>query len=313
MLAAAPALLGCFYGAHAFDPSRDHQTTPKELINEKYATEQDPPKNFFAAELRKIEPELKQRGNDADFVDDYAYVIYRTGNRDKALRLWSELLKKDPRRYTTLCSLATLYHNQSRFDDATTCLQTAIKQRPGFRSGAEELHLRMVEFQKRQLSTPAYATEHLFVDELTSVWNARARPPESFKSVKEFPDVSADGLAELLRAFPKFGDGWLALGIVLEHEGNHYLANRAYERALKYGSTRRQEIKNYLVDYSPFALDQDAGRIVARRLKWGIILGVIGTVLFFGLRFARAVILDISEARRAKEEANRPKKNDGPL
>lgn len=303
----------CFYGAHALDPDKPKQTTAKDLINEKFIEAEERPRGYFPNELQKAQQLAPQHANDAAFQDDLGFLFYKNGRHDEALNLWKALLLKEPNRFTTLCNLATAYQGLGKYDTATTCLQEAVKVRAGFRSNVEVYHLDMIQFQKKQSTQPTYAVDHLFISELTPVWSARRAAPESFESVKPFPDIRADGVAELLRQFPRFGDGWLALGILLEHEGDHYWANRAYERALKFGSTRRLEVKNYLATYTPFAMEHDSSRIVARRLKWLAIAMAGGGVLFFGLRFTRMVVLDISAARREKEETNRPKKNDGPL
>ncbi|MGI8907235.1 MAG: hypothetical protein ACR2IE_12180 [Candidatus Sumerlaeaceae bacterium] len=306
--------LACFYGAHNFDPKKREQTTAYALINERYSSEQTRAKDFYRAELKRTESDVAAHGSDPDYLDDYGFILHKNGKDAEAIRLWSDLIQNEPNRFTTLCNMATLFHNQGRYDDATTCLAAAIKSRPQFRNNAEQYHLQMVDFQKRQLSTSAYAAEHVFLDELTPVWKQRRTAPETLEDVKPFPEVKVDGVAELLRQYPKFGDGWLALGILLEHDGEHSLANRAYDRAIRFGSSHRQEIKEYLRTYTPFAAERDPGRAVGRRLKWVIILGVSGTVILLGLMLSRSMILDISAARREREaQQRRAEKHEGPL
>jgi tetratricopeptide (TPR) repeat protein len=296
----------CFYGQHFFDPKKTEQTTVYALINERYSEEQSRKYEYFKGELKRVEQELPQRANDADFLDDYGVLLYKSGREADAFRVWGELLNKEPNRFSTLCNMATVYHNTSRFDSATTCLQAAVKGKPGFRNNAEQYHLQMVEYLQMQRKAPTSAAKRLFLDELTPAWTARRSAPETLQGYMPFPKVEADGLAELLRQFPKFGDGWLALGVVLEQSGDHYMANRAYERAMKFGTAHREELKTYMRTYTPYASERDPGRAVGRRLKWTIIICVVGLTLFFGLMLARKIVLDITSA---KKEAASSKKS----
>lgn len=307
LIAALPALChACFYGPNFFDPKQNEQTTVYALINQRYADEADRKYEFFKAELKKAEQDLPRHTADADFLDGYGVLLYKCGKEADAFRVWGDLLKKEPNRFSTLCNMATVYHSTSRFDSATTCLQAAVKAKPGFRHNAEQYHLQMVQFLQQQRKSPAYATTHLMLDELTPVWKARRAAPETLQGYKPFPDINPDGLAELLRQFPKFGDAWFMLGIVLEQHGDHYMANRAYERAIKFGTSHREELSTYMRTYSPYAAERDPGRSVGRRLKWTLIISVVGLALFFGLLLARKMILDITSARKDKAAAKKP-------
>ena len=147
--------------------------------------------------------ELAEKGSDSDFLEDYAYLLLGTGQNKEAFEIWTGLLNRDPQRYSTLYNVGTALHTLSRFDEATTYIQAAVKLRPGNRNSAEEYHLRYIDFLQKQRKQPAYATQHLFLDELTEVWAKRKRPPESFEKYSEFPSINTEGVAELLRQFPQ--------------------------------------------------------------------------------------------------------------
>jgi len=297
---ATQSALACFYGEYGLDREDGEQTTAFELINERYSEEQNRKPEFFRQAMQDMADDLSSKSGDPDFMENYAYVLQRMGRSKEAFEIWNGLLAKDPKRYSTLCNLATGLQGLSRFDEAASRLQEAIKLRPGNRSGAEEYHLQYIDFMKRQRSESGYGTRHLFIDELTAVWEKRKRPPETFDKVAGFPAIKTDGVAELLRQFPRFGDGWLVLGMLLERDGEHYLALRAYERAEKFGTGQRDALKVYLRSYREFAKSTDPPRSAARKITYllGLVAGL--AVLYFVLKFARLVILDITSPDRKK-------------
>lgn len=291
---------GCYYGEHGFDPHDKSQTSAFELINERFAEEQERKMTWFRQQLKREEEDKENRSNDADWQDNYAYLLFRSGYNDRALAAWERLLKQDPQRFTTLCNLGTALHGMSRHEEALKYLKQAAALRPEFRGGAEKYHVQMIDYQHRQRKEPDYASRHLFVDDLTPYWKNRKTPPETFARVKEFPEHNEDGIAELLRQYPRFGDGWLVLGMVLENKGEHYLALRAYERAVKFGTAQREGLRSYLRSYSDFALSHDPPRSAARKLKWTFLLLAAGGILFMVLRFLRIVVLDLTSPDRKK-------------
>lgn len=290
----------CYYGEHGFDADDKNQTTAFELINERFAEEQERKMTWFRQQLKREEEDKASHSEDPDWLDNYAYLLFRSGYTDKALTTWESLLKQDPKRFTTLCNLGTALHGLSRHEEAKKYMQAAAALRPEFRGGAEKYHVQMIDFQHRQRTEPDYASKHLFVDELTPYWKDRKTPPDTFARIKNFPKHNEDGIAELLRQYPRFGDGWLVLGIVLESKGEHYLALRAYERAVKFGTAQREGLRSYLRTYSDFALSHDPPRSAARKLKWTFLAILAGGLLFAVLKFARLVVLDITSSDRKK-------------
>ena len=60
------------------------------------------------------------------------------------------------------------------------------------------------------------------------------------------PPVKLDGIVELLRQFPNFGDGWLVAGMLLEGRADYRRALSCYRRAERLGSSQRAALRAYI-------------------------------------------------------------------
>ena len=292
----------CFYTSYWFDSRHDRQTSVRKLVYGEYAEVDRVRKTpFYADEVKRMEAEHASRQGSPEFLEDYAYALFRVGRAQDAERIWRRLLKAEPDRYSTLCSLATAAQLLGRYDEATTILKRAISLRPGFRQRAEEYHLKMLEYLLASRHEPGWVQSHLFLEELTPLWLTGRMPPGNLATL-DFPDVNLNGLAEVLRQFPSFGDGWLALGMVLEHDKEYSKAKIAYQKALKAGTAQSPLLKKYLDEFIVFEKSRSPARLAAREvIKLLVLLLCLALLYWFRGPLAR---LSTAIARnRGKKQA----------
>lgn len=308
IFAAAPGAQACFYSSLDLDPARSSQSSLRKLLFGEYedmAREKRLPQ--YRKRLMQIEEEIAARGESPDRLDERAILLYRLGRAAEAEAIWTRLLAAEPDRFVTLCNYGTYCEMTGRFDDATTMIARAAALRPKFRGGAEALHAERLRHLVATRDNPATAGTTFWMQDMLPVWQQRAVPPNSLATVK-FPRYPFEGIIELLRQFPNFGDGWLVLGMMLENDGQYRYALTAYRKALKYASSQRA----VLDDYISLVQAYDDSRGVFTRTGPAFLVMIctlIGAVLAYKVFIVgRDVILDI---RRARREAAAEKNDDG--
>lgn len=301
MLTALPGQTpACFYSSYGFNTTDSSQSRIRDLLFDKYAAEaKERPRDFCSTELQRLKSKLDASRGDPAFMDDYAYLLYRTGQEAEAERIWIQLLKADPNRFSTLCNYATACQFIGRYADAAKLLGVADRAKPGFRSGAEGWHLRMLSFMEKQRENPGYSKEHLFADELTAAWKSRKDPPNRFTA--DIPRGAAQGIAELLHQFPAFGEAWLALAMLLERNGDYHDAKLAYRHALRHGTGQLAELKDYLPKFEAYEESRSPLRAAGIGMLRLVVLAVAGFIVYRIHRFYKAVQSDRKEAKQARE------------
>lgn len=305
------AVHACFYSSYSFSAKSPERTNLDDLLYDRLLAEEKERggSQFFVREAKELSREYPSRRSDPAFLNDYAYVTYMSGNLMEALRLWEEARKIAPNDYQTLCNLATACHLQGKFDEAISLLKQAIKLRPNFRYGAEELHIRLLEHLKKQREDPQYITRELLLPELTAAWQKRKDPPNRFEA-ENLPKDLKQGLTELLKQFPKSGDTWFVLALLLESSKDYHRARLAYQKALKTGCGQSEALQSYMKKYVAFEESRNPIHYAGRMFLGAFILTII---VFFGARLwnlLRDVIDDIRETRkRRSEEASKARKD----
>jgi len=302
---------GCFYSSYSFSAKSPQRTNLDDLLFDRLLAEEKERggSQFYVREAKELAREYPTRRSDPAFLNDYAYVTYMSGNLLEALRLWEEARKIAPNDYQTLCNLATAYHLQGKFDEAISLLKQATKLRPNFRYGAEELHIRLLEHLKKQREDPHYITRELLLPELTPAWEKRHDPPNRFQA-ENLPKDLKQGLTELLKQFPKSGDIWFVLAMLLESSKDYRRARLAYQKALKTGCGKSEELQSYMKKYMAFEESRNPIHYVGRMFLGAFILTL---ALFFGARISnllRDVIDDIRETRKNRSELANKHRND---
>jgi tetratricopeptide (TPR) repeat protein len=239
---------------------------------------------------------------------DYAWALHMAGQNPKSIGIYQAILKSNPGNYETLCSYATVLHEMKQYPQAAAELKKAIALKPDFRHRAEEFHLEMIQFLQSSQKNFKYAEEHVFLDALTPFWKNRKGVDQNFSTI-DFPDgYTSEGVAELIRQFPRWGEGWFVLGMMLEHEKDFSMAAKAYDRALERGTAHAEELRRYMATFRPFGRSQDPGRLAGRRFVQ-LLIGLVALFIFYKIfQVAARVINDISGARAMKAEDARRKR-----
>jgi cytochrome c-type biogenesis protein CcmH/NrfG len=310
-LLVASAANACFYSKYALLEDKQRQTTVDDLVYDRIAdAEKARGKTFYVEESERLKSRLQEGRSDPVFLNDYAYLLYMSGNLHGSIQAWEGARKLDPRNYSILCNLATAFHLQGRFDQAEGLLREAVALKPGFRNGAEELHLKLLEFQKKQRADSSYIRRNLLLPELTEAWNNRKDPPNDYDTGGLSPDY-VKGLPELLRQFPKSGDTWLVLAMLLEKDGDYHRARLAYQRAVRFGAGQSEPLKSYLRTFIEFEDARNPVYFVGKQMLLVMLLIVAILVVPRSVRFVRAFFEDIADARRESDREARKKADSG--
>ncbi len=299
-------VFSCSYGKYGLEAGDSSQTSVDGLFQGIYHKQKDFKTQDWRKEVKDLEAGGAATSTDIATRLGYAWALHMSAENDKAAAIYVSILKTTPNHYETLCSYATALHNMRQYPRAAEVLKQAIALKPGFRSRAEEFHLAMIEYQAKSRQNYKYAQENVFVDALTSIWKNRKQDPDNNFSTVTFPEgYTSEGMAELLRQYPEFGEAWFALGMLLEHEEDFSMAVKAYDRALQHGTAHAPELKQYMVAFREFGRSHDTGRLVGKRvIQLAIGLAVLG-VLLWVLRVVNRVVADITSARASKEERQR--------
>ncbi|MBX7245011.1 MAG: hypothetical protein K1X53_05905 [Candidatus Sumerlaeaceae bacterium] len=301
----------CFYTPYDFKVSDAKQSDLKLIFDGTYDEEQkkrDP--HFFHEELASLEATADSKKDDLDFQDHLAYVTYRTGKLRQAEAMWVSLLQRDPNRFPTLCNYGTYCELVGRYDDATTMIAKAAMLRKDVRSGAEELHLKKLEFLRKLRADNKSGEKHLWLDELTPQWLPRTAPPLKFKDYTP-PDNLQQGLIELLRQFPKYGEAWLVLGMLLENESKFDRARLCYMKARGSGTSQAVVLNGYLKLFAPYSAEMDSTKSTGRNLLWLFLACVGAFAIYKAWLMGKDVFQDVQRAKEEKKAAEERKKKMG--
>lgn len=279
-----------------FSPTKSHQTTVKDLIYDRYE-DVHRKSDYFKELFTNLKRELPEHKTDPDFLDDYAYVLVRMGRLDDAITVYRMILKTSPDRFSTLCSLAGVLEIQRKFDGAWTMLNQAAQLNPKLRSGAEQIHLRFLDFRRHKQADPDYDRNHLPIDELTPFWREHNKNPGSLRKA-DLPSFSSESVAEVLHQLPTFGDGWLVLAILLEHEGDMHLAKLAYVKAEKLGTGQAASLGPYLKAFETYENETSSVTTAGRGMLRIILIVVAWFVITRIIRFIRNIQAERALARK---------------
>ncbi|MET0945402.1 MAG: tetratricopeptide repeat protein [Flavobacterium sp.] len=102
-----------------------------------------------------------QKTNDVDYLSDKGYVLIIQGKYNEALKLYLEIEKIKPNRYSTASNLGTLYELMGENQKAYDWIKKAIKINPKSHDGSEWLHLKILEAKIQNLQN---ATGTFFIN-----------------------------------------------------------------------------------------------------------------------------------------------------
>lgn len=95
--------------------------------------------------------------NNIDYLSDKGYVLIIQGKYDEALKLYLDIEKIKPNRYSTASNLGTLYELMGENEKAYEWIKKSIKINPESHEGSEWLHLKILEAKIQKLKNPSGA------------------------------------------------------------------------------------------------------------------------------------------------------------
>src|SRR5260370_15596797 len=108
------------------------------------------PPSPLRTEYREALARLEKKANPkADGLADLGALYVRTGQAAKAVELLRTAQRKNPEHFRIAANLGTAWYLQGDLDQAADCLRVAVKLAPVKLRPAEELHLKLIQFRKK--------------------------------------------------------------------------------------------------------------------------------------------------------------------
>ncbi|WP_431243826.1 tetratricopeptide repeat protein [Flavobacterium sp. P21] len=111
---------------------------------------------FFDGDFPRLIVELDslyKKTRDLDYLSDKGYVLIIQGKYDEALKLYLEIEKIKPNRYSTASNLGTLYELMGENQKAYNWIKKSIAINPKSHEGSEWLHLKILEAKIKNLNS----------------------------------------------------------------------------------------------------------------------------------------------------------------
>lgn len=96
-----------------------------------------------------------EKTKDIDYLSDKGYVLIVQGKYDEALKLYLEIEKIKPNRYSTASNIGTLYELMGENQKAYEWIKKSIEINPESHDGSEWLHLKILEAKIQKLQNPS--------------------------------------------------------------------------------------------------------------------------------------------------------------
>ncbi len=111
--------------------------------------------NFFLEEFPRLISELDRlykKTNDVDYLSDKGYLLIIQKKYDEALKLYLNIERIKPNRYSTASNVGTLYELIGENQKAYQWIKKSIEINPESHNGSEWLHLRILEAKIKNLT-----------------------------------------------------------------------------------------------------------------------------------------------------------------
>ncbi len=289
-----------FYWSEGFQPTDASQTNLRKLVYGEYAQEEKEKRRFDTKELAELERQKSSSMGNPEFLQDYAVRSFLQGRDAQAEASWQELLRRNPGDVSTLLNLSTARMMRGRPAEAEQYLQRALALRPDIRAGAEQVRLRMLDFNKLIAGDGEFGRNHVMLDEMSQAWVGRGEPPDAFPK-GELTTHSLGAVGGFVHAFPHYADGWFTLGMMLEHDRQWDLARQAYQSALKLGSTQSVPLKKHFEKIRELNQSRNPALLAGKSIVRLIIVVIALLVLRFVWRLVGAMIRDRSEVKQRRK------------
>ncbi|WP_343613367.1 tetratricopeptide repeat protein [Flavobacterium sp.] len=109
---------------------------------------------FFKGDFQRLIIELDslyKKTRDLDYLSDKGYLLIVLGKYDEALKLYLNIEKIKPNRYSTASNLGTLYELIGENQKAYNWIKKSIEINPKSHEGSEWLHLKILEAKVKNL------------------------------------------------------------------------------------------------------------------------------------------------------------------
>jgi len=187
-----------------------------------------------------------------------------------------------------LLNLSTARMMRGRPAEAEQYLQRALALRPDIRAGAEQVRLRMLDFNKLIAGDGEFGRNHVLLDEMSQAWVGRGEPPNAFPK-GDLTTHSLEAVGGFVHAFPHYDDRqW-------------DLARQAYQKALKLGSTQSVPLKKHFEKIRELNQSRNPALVAGKTMVSLIILVITLVVLRFVFRLVGAMIRDRSEVKQLRK------------
>jgi len=110
--------------------------------------------NFFEGDFPRLIIELDslyKKTKDLDYLSDKGYLLIVLRKYDEALKLYLNIEKSKPNRYSTASNLGTLYELMGENQKAYNWIKKSIAINPKSHKGSEWLHLKILEAKIKNL------------------------------------------------------------------------------------------------------------------------------------------------------------------
>lgn len=188
----------------------------------------------FQKLIRELDFEYKKT-NDIDYLSDKGYVLIIAGRYKEALKLYLEIEKIKPNRYSTASNLGTLYELMGENEKAYEWIQKSIKINSESHNGSEWLHLKILE---AKIKKPNNVSEQF----LTNTNFGLEKIPKTKLSKKELENLYSAIFYQLNErvTFIKPKDQIISvlffeLGNIALINNDYLSASEIYELSKKYG------------------------------------------------------------------------------
>lgn len=194
--------------------------------------------HFFSMNLEQTKKSLDslyQKTKNIDYLSDIGYVLIIQKKYNEALKLYLEIEKKYPNRYSTASNIGTLYELIGDNKNALFWIKKSIEINPNSHQNSEWLHVKILE---AKINNPQTLDGNYFFD---ADFGKKIIPVTllSDKKVEELIDALYFQLNER-RTFIKNKDQIMAslffeLGNLCQINKDFYSANQIFKIAKEYG------------------------------------------------------------------------------
>ncbi len=253
--------------------------------------------SFYVDNYSKLILELRnlyKKTNDLDYLSDLGYVLTIQKKYQEALKIYFNIEKIEPNRYSTASNIGTIYELIGENQKALEWIKKAVKINSKSHKESEWLHIKILE---AKVNPKIDITSNFLIN--TNFGN-NTIPKSKFTKAERLKLMNAlyYQLNERVTFIkPKdiiIGKLLFELANLAILNGNHYEAVEIYKKAIEYGNTEKviiprielanDKIYNQLLDENIKVIKKlEEQKVQNNYLKWGI--GFLSILLLIAIFF----------------------------